>query len=98
MRVRVLWDRVLVKPIIAEQTTPGGIVLPQSVAAEKDMLTGTVVEVGHGKEREDGSIRPVVVAIGDVVAYQKDAGIEVEVLHVKHRLISEQQVLYVVVD
>ena len=55
MNLRPLHDRVIVKRVEEERTTPGGIVIPDS-AAEKP-IRGEVVAVGNGKILDDGSKR-----------------------------------------
>ncbi|MCK5551675.1 MAG: co-chaperone GroES, partial [Deltaproteobacteria bacterium] len=52
MKIRPLQDRILVKRIEEEETTAGGIIIPDT-AKEKPM-EGKVVAVGRGKVSEDG--------------------------------------------
>ena len=76
MKIRPLHDRVIVKRLELERTSPGGIVIPDS-AAEKPMQ-GKVVAVGKGKILEDGKVRPLDVKIGDKVLFGKYSGTEVK--------------------
>ena len=63
MNIRPLHDRVIVRRMEEEKTSPGGIVIPDS-ATEKP-IKGEVVAVGKGKILENGDIRPLDVKKGD---------------------------------
>ena len=77
MKIRPLHDRVIVKRLDEERTSPGGIVIPDT-AAEKP-VQGKVVAVGKGKILEDGSVRAPDVKVGDKVLFGKYSGTEVKV-------------------
>jgi len=77
MKIRPLHDRVIVKRLEEERTSPGGIVIPDT-AAEKP-VQGKVVAVGKGKILEDGSVRAPDVKVGDKVLFGKYSGTEVKV-------------------
>lgn len=77
MNIRPLHDRVIVKRVEEETTTPGGIVLPGS-AAEKPSQ-GVVLAVGNGKALDNGTTRALDVKVGDKVLFGKYAGNEVKV-------------------
>ncbi|WP_018142173.1 MULTISPECIES: co-chaperone GroES [unclassified Thioalkalivibrio] len=77
MNLRPLHDRVIVKRMEEERTTPGGIVIPDS-AAEKP-VRGEVVAVGNGKILDNGEARPLDVKAGDKVLFGKYSGTEVKV-------------------
>ena len=77
MKIRPLHDRVIVKRLEQERTSPGGIVIPDS-AAEKP-VEGKVVAVGKGKILDDGQVRPLDVKIGDKILFGKYSGTEVKV-------------------
>ena len=77
MNIRPLHDRVIVKRVEEETTTPGGIVLPGS-AAEKPSQ-GVVLAVGAGKALDNGTVRALEVKVGDKVLFGKYAGNEVKV-------------------
>ena len=70
-------DRVIVKRLEEERTSPGGIVIPDS-AAEKP-IRGEVVAAGNGKVQDNGQVRPLGVKAGDKVLFGKYAGTEVKV-------------------
>src|SRR5882757_1520454 len=77
MKIRPLHDRVIVKRLEEERTSPGGIVIPDT-AAEKP-VQGKIVAVGTGKIIEDGQVRPLDVKIGDKILFGKYSGTEVRV-------------------
>ena len=77
MKIRPLHDRVIVKRLEEERTSPGGIVIPDS-AAEKPSQ-GKIVAIGKGKILEDGSVRALDVKVGDKILFGKYSGTEVKV-------------------
>ncbi len=77
MKIRPLHDRVIVKRLEEERTSPGGIVIPDS-AAEKP-VQGKIMAVGKGKILEDGTIRPLDVKVGDKILFGKYSGTEVKI-------------------
>ena len=77
MNIRPLHDRVIVRRMAEERTSPGGIVIPDS-ATEKP-IQGEVVAVGNGKILDNGEIRPLDVKVGDKVLFSKYGGTEVKI-------------------
>lgn len=77
MNIRPLHDRVIIKRMEEERTSPGGIVIPDS-ATEKP-IRGEVIAAGNGKIMENGDVRPLDVKIGDKVLFGKYSGTEVKV-------------------
>jgi Co-chaperonin GroES (HSP10) len=77
MKVRPLHDRVIVKRLEEERTSPGGIVIPDT-AAEKP-VQGKIIAVGKGKILENGTVRPLDVKVGDKILFGKYGGTEVRV-------------------
>ena len=77
MKIRPLHDRVVVKRMEEERTSPGGIVIPDS-ATEKP-IRGEVVAVGNGKITDSGEIRALDLKTGDKVLFGKYSGTEVKV-------------------
>jgi chaperonin GroES len=77
MKIRPLHDRVIVKRLEEDRTSPGGIVIPDT-AAEKPSQ-GKIVAVGKGRILENGQVRPCDVAVGDKILFGKYNGTEVKV-------------------
>jgi chaperonin GroES len=89
--LRPLDDRVVVQPSEAEETTAGGIVLPDS-AREKPQR-GTVIAVGPGKLLDSGNRGELSVKVGDVVIYGRYGGSEVEVDGQEMKILRETDIL-----
>ncbi|MBE9547936.1 MAG: co-chaperone GroES [Proteobacteria bacterium] len=77
MKIRPLHDRVIVKRMEEERTSPGGIVIPDA-ATEKPMK-GEILAVGNGKILENGDVRALDLNVGDKVLFGKYSGTEVKV-------------------
>jgi chaperonin GroES len=77
MKIRPLHDRVIVKRLEEERTSPGGIVIPDS--AKEKPVQGKVLAVGKGKILENGTVLAVDVKVGDKVLFGKYSGSEVKV-------------------
>ena len=95
MKIRPLHDRVIVKRLDEDRTSPGGIVIPDS-AAEKP-VEGKVVAVGKGKILEDGQVRPLDVKIGDKILFGKYSGTEVK-LDGEDLLVMREEDLMAVIE
>lgn len=91
LKIRPLDDRVVVKPEEAEETTAGGIVLPDS--AKEKPQRGTVVAVGPGKLLDNGNRGTLSVAVGDVVIYGKYGGSDLEVDGSEVKILRESDIL-----
>jgi chaperonin GroES len=94
MKVRPLHDRVIVKRLEEERTSPGGIVIPDT-AAEKP-IQGKIVAVGKGKILEDGHVRPLDVKVGDKILFGKYSGTEVKVDGEELLVMREEDVMAVI--
>jgi chaperonin GroES len=77
MSIRPLHDRVVVRRLDQEVTSPGGIVIPDS--AKEKPSEGEIVSVGNGKISENGEVRPLDVKPGDKVLFGKYSGTEVKI-------------------
>ena len=94
MKIRPLQDRLIVKRLDEEETTAGGIIIPDS--AKEKPQEGKVVAVGKGKVGEDGKVQPLDVKKGDKVLFSKYGGTEVNIEGVEHLIIREDDILGVV--
>ncbi|MDB4974395.1 MAG: GroES-like protein [Myxococcaceae bacterium] len=92
--VRPLSDRILVKRVESETKTKGGIIIPDS--AKEKPTEATVVAVGPGKVRDDGTRREVTVKKGDRVLFGKYDGTEVRIDGDEHLIIRESDILGVI--
>ncbi len=94
MKIRPLQDRIIVKRVDEEETTKGGIIIPDS--AKEKPQEGKVIAVGKGKVNEDGKLQRLDVKKGDKVLFSKYAGTEINIKDVEHLIIREDDVLGVV--
>ena len=94
MKIRPLYDRVVVRPLEAERTSAGGIAIP-ATAAEKP-VEGSVIAVGKGKVLESGEVRPCDVKVGDKILFGKFSGAEVELEGEKLVVMREDDVMAII--
>ena len=94
MNVKPLSDRVVVKPLEAEQKTAGGIIIPDN--AKEKPQKGEVVAVGPGKISDNGQKIAMEVKKGDNVLYGKYSGTEVTVDGVEYMIMRESDILAVI--
>ena len=94
MKIRPLHDRVIVKRVEEDRTSPGGIVIPDT-AAEKP-VQGKIVAVGKGKILEDGSVRALDVKVGDKILFGKYSGTEVKLEGEDLVVMREEDVMAVI--
>jgi len=95
INIRPLDDRVVVKPTDAEQTTAGGIVLPDS--AQEKPQRGTVLAVGPGRLLDNGKRGELSVAVKDEVIYGKYGGMDIEFDGDDVKILRESDILAKVV-
>ncbi len=91
MKIRPLHDRIIVERIDEEETSKGGILIPDT--AKEKPQEGKVVAVGKGKVRDDGKLQKLDVKKGDRVLFGKFAGTEVTLEDEEHLIIREDDVL-----
>ena len=91
MKLQPLADRVVVKPLTAEEKTKGGIILPDT--AKEKPQEGEIVAVGKGKILDNGELQKLEVKIGDRVLYGKYSGTQVELDNEEIILIKESDVI-----
>jgi len=96
MQITPLGDRILVKPLEAEEKTKGGIILPDT--AKEKPQEGRVVAVGKGKVLDDGKVQPLEIKPGDKILYGKYSGTEIKLDDEEHLIIREEDVLAIITD
>ncbi len=94
-KLRPLDDRVVVKPVEAEERTAGGIVLPDT--AKEKPQRGKVVSIGPGKLLESGQRGNLSVSVGDEVIYGKYSGTDIEIEGDDVKILRETEILAKVV-
>jgi chaperonin GroES len=93
MKVKPLYDRVLVRRVEPEEKVKGGIIIPDT--AKEKPLEGKVVAVGSGR-LEEGKRIPLEVKVGDRVLIGKYAGTEIKLEDVEHVIVREDEILGVI--
>ena len=93
-KIKPLGDRVIVKPKEAEETTKGGIILPDT--AKEKPVEGTIVAVGAGKVTDDGKTIAMSLKVGDVVLYGKYSGTEVKIDGDEYLIMRESDIYGIV--
>ena len=94
MNIRPLHDRVIVKRVEEEKTSPGGIVIPDS-ATEKP-IQGEVIAVGNGKLLDSGELSKLELKKGDKVLFGKYSGTEVKVGGDEYLVMREDDIMGVI--
>ncbi len=86
MSIKPLADRILVKPLAAEEKTIGGIIIPDS--AKEKPAKGEIIAVGAGTKDEE-----MILKVGDIILYGKYAGTEIEHEGEKFLIMRQNDVL-----
>ncbi len=94
INLKPLGDRVIVKPMEAEEKTKGGIILPDT--AKEKPIEGTIVAAGPGKVGDDGKFIKMEVKVGDKVLYGKYSGTEVTVEGDEYLIMRESDIFAIV--
>ena len=94
MNIRPLQDRLVVRRVDEQETTKGGIIIPDS--AKEVPLEGEVTAVGSGKRLEDGTIVELDVSKGDRILFGKYSGTEIKLDGVEHLILREDEVLGII--
>ena len=96
MKIRPLYDRVVIRRKEEEQTTAGGILLPGS--AKEKPNQGEVIAVGNGKPLDSGEIRELAVKVGDTVVFGQYAGSNTIEIDGEELIIMGESEIYAVVE
>jgi chaperonin GroES len=91
---RPLYDRVLVKRVVAEDKTTGGLFLPET--AKEKPQQAEVIAVGQGRLTKTNDLRPLVVKSGDVVLFGKYSGDEVKIAGEDYIILREEDILAII--
>jgi chaperonin GroES len=94
MKVRPLYDRLIVKRLEEEGRTKGGIIIPDT--AKEKPIEGKVVAVGKGRMKKDRTKIPMEVKKGDRILFGKYAGTEVKIDGEEHLMMREDDVLAII--
>ena len=89
VKIQPLGDRIIVKPLEAEEKTKGGIVLPDT--AKEKPQEGEVIAVGKGKVLDNGNVQAMEIKVGDRVLYGKYSGTEITTKDDENVLIMREE-------
>jgi chaperonin GroES len=91
MKIRPLYDRIVVKRIEEQETIRGGIIIPDS--AKEKPQEGEVIAVGNGKRLEDGKLVALDVKVGDRILFGKYSGSDIKLDGDEYMIMREDEVL-----
>jgi len=91
MKIRPLYDRIVVKRIEQQEQKIGGLFIPDS--AKEKPQEGEVVAVGKGKRLEDGKVIPLDVQVGDRILFGKYSGSDIKLDQEELLIMREDEVL-----
>ena len=96
INIKPLGDRLVVKPLEQEDTTPSGLILPDT--AKEKPQRGTVLAVGPGARDDNGKHVALDVNVNDVVLFAKYAGTEIKLGGEKLLILRETDILALIVE
>ncbi|SRR5258706_14663454 len=93
-KIRPLQDRVMIQRVKEEETSKGGIIIPDT--AKEKPIEGDIIAVGNGKVQKNGTVRKLDVEVGDRVLFGKYTGNEVTIDGEERLIIREDDILGVI--
>jgi chaperonin GroES len=94
MKIRPLYDRIVVKRVEEQETILGSIIIPDS--AKEKPQEAEVMAVGQGKRLEDGTLVPLDVKVGDRILFGKYSSSDIKVGGEEYLIMREDEILGVV--
>lgn len=94
LKIRPLYDRIVVAPMDVETKSAGGILFPENMDKDKPMQ-GTVLAIGNGKIA-DGKVTPLQVKVGDKILFGKYSGTNVKLSDKDVLVMREEDVMGVI--
>ena len=91
MKIRPLYDRIVVKRIEEKETVQGGIIIPDT--AKEKPQEGEVVAAGQGKRLDNGKLVALDVKAGDRILFGKYSGSDIKLDGVEYLIMREDEVL-----
>ncbi len=93
MKIKPIYDRIIVEPIQDAETTSSGIWVGTSTTTP--ILRARVIACGHGRLQPNGTVIPLLVHPGDVVHFQRSQGIELPIEDTNQWMVQESSILVV---
>ncbi len=94
MKLRPLYDRILVERLESEEVTKGGIILPDS--AKEKPQQGKIIAAGEGRRTDEGKIIPLKVKEGDLILFGKYTGSEVKIEGIEYLIMKEDDIMGII--
>lgn len=94
MKIRPLHDRVVIERLGMDETSPGGIVIPDT--AKEKPIRGKIIAAGPGKYNGKGDRKPLDVKVGDEVLFGKYSGTEVKIANKEYIVMREDDIMGIV--
>ena len=94
MKIRPLFDRIIVKRLEEDAKSTGGIIIPDT--AKEKPQRGKVIAVGSGKLLENGKREPIEVKAGDQVLFGKYSGTEIKIEGEEHLILRADDILGII--
>lgn len=95
LKIKPIGDKIVVKPIVEENTTKTGIVIPDTVSKESPQR-GEVVALGTGRKNRRGDVIPFVVKLGEIVLFKKYSPTEFKLDNEDYLIMSEDDILGII--
>lgn len=90
-----LADRIVIEDVKDAERTEGGLYIPDS-AMKANTSRATVISMGGGALLSSGARVSPEVSIGDIVLYQRMAGLEIKVNHKSYKVITERDIIGII--
>ena len=94
LKLKPLYDRVVIKREQEEDCSPGGIFIPDT--AKEKPIRGIVAAVGNGKILDNGNMHPLSVKVGDKVLFGKYSGTEVKIDNEEYLVLREDDLMAII--
>ena len=95
MNIKPIHDKVVVKPIVKDEVTKSGIVLPDTIDQERPE-EGKVIAIGAGRILDNGQTAPMSVKVDDVVMFKKYSPDEIKIDGEDYLVISEGDIMAII--
>ncbi|MDH4378957.1 MAG: co-chaperone GroES [Vampirovibrionales bacterium] len=96
LQLQPLADRVVIEVIDDQQTTAGGIYIPDT--AREKPVKGRIIAIGTGRTLDNGTKEPMTVKVGDLVMFAKYGGTELKQDGVEYKIMAERDILGILAE
>lgn len=93
IKMTLLNDRILIKPLEKEEARKSGLIIPDT--AKEKPQEGTVIAIGDGKTTDEGKVLPMKVKEGDKVLYGKYSGTEIKIEDEEYVVVNQDDVILI---